>query len=350
MEQNLDLSIIKTVLTDRDSTKMMQHINTMIGTKHIHNLEKTIFPGSHPITLLKKHIPPLLCKNYYVCEKSDGVRVLMYIYTSKSRIFVFFIDRKCKIYNIDIPMAQINHTLFDGELYFDEIDGKKQLTYAIFDTILFNGNSVVEDNLQHRLGYAFKYVSKHMHLNYPKIIVKSMSKSYGFCEVYNNLSVLYHKNDGLIFTPVDLPYVPGRCDYLFKWKPGDLNTCDFLLKKVSGCFFLYEMNVFGKYNELKVFDYFFDRECDDPERLNGKIVEMCFDKEVDNLNYVDFSVKKGGWKIYKIRVDKETPNSHKVVINVLFSIKEAITFEQLETYYDKMRENWKAREKENNDI
>lgn len=41
----------------------------------------------------------------------------------------------------------------------------------------------------------------------------------------NNISVkLPHISDGLIFTPVNIPYSPGTCKSLLKWKPPHLNT------------------------------------------------------------------------------------------------------------------------------
>lgn len=35
---------------------------------------------------------------------------------------------------------------------------------------------------------------------------------------------LPHPSDGIIFTPVKLPYVTGTCPLLLKWKPPHLNT------------------------------------------------------------------------------------------------------------------------------
>lgn len=62
-----------------------------------------------------------------------------------------------------------------------------------------------------------------------------------FFEIWDILAIknlsetrLPHVSDGIIFTPVALPYVPGTCKGLLKWKPPELNTVDFAAELVYG--------------------------------------------------------------------------------------------------------------------
>jgi len=41
---------------------------------------------------------------------------------------------------------------------------------------------------------------------------------------------LMHENDGLIFTVDECPYYPGTCEQIWKWKPVDQNSIDFVLR------------------------------------------------------------------------------------------------------------------------
>jgi len=50
----------------------------------------------------------------------------------------------------------------------------------------------------------------------------------------NIIPKLRHENDGLIFTKEECPYYPGTCEEIIKWKPKELNTIDFILKRGPG--------------------------------------------------------------------------------------------------------------------
>lgn len=43
------------------------------------------------------------------------------------------------------------------------------------------------------------------------------------------ISLYKNKIDGLIFTKINFPYLPGKNPGILKWKPDYLNTIDFLL-------------------------------------------------------------------------------------------------------------------------
>lgn len=44
-----------------------------------------------------------------------------------------------------------------------------------------------------------------------------------------NLPIFKHKNDGLIITKINYPYLPGKSSGILKWKPDELNSVDFIV-------------------------------------------------------------------------------------------------------------------------
>ncbi|CAG8437110.1 13930_t:CDS:2 [Rhizophagus irregularis] len=93
------------------------------------------FPGAQPISFNSAHLQELQNENYFVCEKTDGTRILIYITCDNSGQQVFLIDRK-NYYRFvpslffpipdDPTFSQFHHeTLIDGELVNDtESDGE----------------------------------------------------------------------------------------------------------------------------------------------------------------------------------------------------------------------------------
>lgn len=61
----------------------------------------TRFPGSQPVSFLRKHLNLLLSEDYYVCEKSDGLRLLLFFpEPHKYNRAAFLIDRESNVYEI----------------------------------------------------------------------------------------------------------------------------------------------------------------------------------------------------------------------------------------------------------
>ncbi|GBB88074.1 hypothetical protein RclHR1_14600001 [Rhizophagus clarus] len=92
------------------------------------------FPGAQPISFRSEHLQELLDENYFVCEKTDGLRVFVYITSDNSGQRVYLIDRRNYyryVPNLFFPVpddptfSQFHHeTLIDGELVNDkESDG-----------------------------------------------------------------------------------------------------------------------------------------------------------------------------------------------------------------------------------
>ncbi|EJW04981.1 hypothetical protein EDEG_00098 [Edhazardia aedis USNM 41457] len=452
MENELDISKIfwklkKKIARDKMLAQICTKIYNSIG-RRFNSTQECEFPGSHPVTLLKKNFEDLNKRDYYVCEKSDGVR-LMLNYLPENREYMYFLDRKNEFYAHPIKFKNdrtLNHTLFDGELFEIKDDDRKYLMYAIYDAVIFDGKYIGNLSLNQRLTYAMKFVNEY--IEKPEVLgitIKKMSKSYHCYEIYKQTSQQKHKNDGLIFTPVDEPYVPGRCNILFKWKPAELNTVDLKLKLIPGTKYTYELLCWSKSSEMMVYDIFIDKEgvemdeklclekmnenantsnstklpqnqsfpeisdnilqdgiqsqlnCvkntldldhiikkrktedlnindtfsdvrndltyDDKqkftaniqnisakfisknsERYDGLIGEFWYDPSAEKIDLVDNSFVNGAWILHKIRIDKTSPNSYKVVSNIMLSIYESLSIDVLAENVGKIYKNWKERE------
>ncbi|KAG5858764.1 mRNA capping enzyme adenylation domain-containing protein [Encephalitozoon hellem] len=327
------------------------------------------FVGCHPISLTSDNIDLLLNEDFLVCEKSDGIRALLFV-TEKEDVFRGYLyDRKNDFYELEMDFPFDLPVLMDGEVLLE--DGTTP-TYAIFDCLIYEGVSQISKNLYKRLGYAQMFVERMnesikrtrvlrkegddgfeqkrvpieagaqgLDRTYIHFYTKEMMKSYGFWEIYKKIPELKHGNDGLIFTPTDEPYSVGKRGVVLKWKPSSINTVDFKVVRNEGLSCVYDLVCSGRKGKDVVFDQFF---CED-EEMDGKIGEFLYDSDGYYWDLDELVLKKGGWKLYRIRTDKDTPNNIRIVCNILESLKDNLTIERLCTFYSAMRENSKNRER-----
>ncbi|KAM0681252.1 Dcp1p-Dcp2p decapping enzyme complex alpha subunit [Glugoides intestinalis] len=317
------------------------------------------FIGSHPVTFSKESIQSLLNEDYFVCEKSDGIRLMMFIYEGT----VYFYDRKNRFYVTDLIFKAQFQFLFDGEMYLED----KTFIFSVFDTLLFDSKPRLHAPLNKRLGYCFEFekiVQKgfimrknHSELKMFHIIGKIMFKSYSFLDILKGIPLLKHENDGLIFTPVNEPYLISSRSKIYKWKPAHLNTVDFLIKKTAN------KHIFGLYtavssdqmklyisssNSNVLFDYYFTE--DTSEDLDGKIGEFSYKEDEETYELDDLATKQGGWVLHRIREDKNSGNNIKIVLDIVNSFKQHVDDIYLIQYQEEIKTNYKKRESQSNKL
>ncbi|AGO13053.1 AaceriAFL107Wp [[Ashbya] aceris (nom. inval.)] len=216
------------------------------------------FPGSQPVSFQHVDIEEkLLAQDYYVCEKTDGLRALMLIIMNPvtKEQGCFLIDRENNYYLLNgfrfprLPRAnrkELLETLQDGTLVDGELVVQtnpstrlRELRYLMFDCLAINGRALVQSPTSSRLAHLGKEFYKpyyDLRAHYPdrcatfpfKLSMKHMNFSYDLDRVAGSLDKLPHVSDGLIFTAVDTPYtVGGKDSTLLKWKPEQENTVDF---------------------------------------------------------------------------------------------------------------------------
>jgi mRNA guanylyltransferase len=81
-----NLAKIATPTNEDLKQHILSRIHVLTGSKRANS-----FPGSQPISFGSEHIDSLLTEDYLVCEKSDGVRYLLFLYKIQDVPHVFFV-------------------------------------------------------------------------------------------------------------------------------------------------------------------------------------------------------------------------------------------------------------------
>ena len=207
-------------------------------------------------------------KDYTVTDKADGIRnLLLFIPYNKSskNCELYLINRQNNVKKLGIKApAEYSYTIVDGELITKDINNKTIQLYMAFDIYYLKGESVMPLNLIERVG-GFDHEGHLQQLlrELKPNLIKSENNPFVFDvkKFYfgNSLSdkkddtiflrcrdILNKKHmegypyhiDGLIFTPVqegvwgkgDVPKKQLRWESVFKWKPPEENSIDFLVK------------------------------------------------------------------------------------------------------------------------
>ncbi|KAI8376276.1 mRNA capping enzyme, catalytic domain-containing protein [Radiomyces spectabilis] len=345
-------------------------------SKTLHNKVKSIFgihhdgfPGSQPVTFDAKHLRDLEREDYFVCEKNDGERYLLFFVHSPKGPAAFLFDRNRIWYyvpNLVFPLRgrekeYLKDTLMDGELVMDKDNDQTSWRFLVFDLMAINAVPVTQRSFNTRLGMAQQEVIQPFnaslrHVPRPPFTIelKKMERSYGLHLVFDQVAKSKHESDGVIFTPVKHPYVSGTCEKLLKWKPPEHHTVDF---RISARWSkehkpIYSLEVLSHGVTYKFYDQF------QPEPAlasqwkshlpDGRIAEFRYDPNwemtIIEQGYAP-TTRKGGWRFVRFRDDKGAANDESMVKNTMRSIRNGVSKEQLLAHMDKVRTAWKAREK-----
>lgn len=337
------------------------------------------FPGAQPVSFAQRHIDELHLEDYYVCEKSDGIRCLLYCThgdTEDSEAY-YLIDRKNDYYyvqglhypkTVEDWSSFHTNTLVDGELVIDEKkDGRHVLKFLVFDCLMLDGQPLIPRSLDKRLGYFREHFFKPYEAlckEFPDemqyfpffLQFKNMELSYALPKMFDQvLPNLQHGNDGLIFTAVNAEYRFGTDDKILKWKPADENSVDFRMNLqfpelppderdedeegpqydwyATPQIFL-SVNTgsggYQRYAEMFI-------EDDEWEKLKGMGVEL--DERIVECAMDD----EKRWRFKRFRNDKKDGNHISVVHSVMESIQDGVTKEHLLEAAPSIRAAWKKR-------
>ena len=234
---------------------------------------KSLFLGPNPITLEEKHLLPFgetsvtIQRGYTVTDKADGERMMLFFNTGDGR--AFYINNRLDVRFSGHVKKELAGTLIDGEYITKNIIGDPMSLFAAFDLYYLKGKSTLD------LPLAF--TAKERQALMALMALKDQDQSHTDCRLTHlktalkdfDAAVLRVKNieveteaeggifsasrkileatyeyetDGLIYTPrslglfCDQPKKRGckrtpSWNRVFKWKPPQLNTVDFLVRQ-----------------------------------------------------------------------------------------------------------------------
>lgn len=371
------------VKADRDlANQFRNEVAQLLGRKHLG------FPGAQPVSFARKHLRELVEHDYYMCEKTDGIRCLLYFTNDGPKEIHYLIDRKNDYYFVpqlhfplpnDPTFASFHTgTIVDGELVYDQEPDGLKLRFLVFDCLALDGQSQTNRQLDKRLGYfkekvmgpwdaLFKREHPEERQFLPfELVFKEMSFPYTLSWMFDvKLPSLKHGNDGLIFTCKETPYVFGTDQKILKWKPAHENTIDFRLKLGNFPSLVangnsagaaaeedydampnFDLMVFHNKGDYRVYDslYLTDEDWEIMKSINqpldGRIIEC----------YKDTS---GRWRFKHddagkphFRDDKQEANHVSTVESVMESIEDAVSKEDLTRNEQRIRDAFKKRQAE----
>lgn len=291
------------------------------------------FPGPQPISLENKDTHKLLKFPYVVCEKTDGMRYLLYFAKLDGKSSNFLVDRSFRFYEINLDMSKTVYrsSILDGELV-QESEGDQSWTFYMHDCIILNGINCARKTFPQRYGFMEKTMTLFSE-NVSNSFSLATKRFWNFRESFTDVIDYYmnfqhtHEIDGLVFTPVKLGVGTGTQMSLFKWKKD--HTIDFLVKRRNGVankkfydLFISDRGRLQKHLTLnertKGGKIFHDTFCSLVPDYEHPIIIEC---QYDNHNHVYHPVV--------VRNDKKLPNSVRTVEKTYLNINENITLHSL---------------------
>jgi hypothetical protein len=196
-----------------------------------------------------------ILRGYTVTEKADGERLLLYI---NNKGDVFTIDSSKRVEGTGIKAKkEAYNSLIDGEYIHcnKRIDKVKRNLFAAFDIYFLNGEKLtslplIDDKNKCRYNEMLR-LPKLLDTKNSSIDFMVKKHNYGNNIYIENKKILENPKmfpydiDGLIFTPANLavysyyPTMPVDLkvdmtwNNVFKWKPPEQNTVDFLIKYIG---------------------------------------------------------------------------------------------------------------------
>lgn len=324
MEQAIYLSTF--ILSKEQQKKVVNDYYSLVKNDiHVRgfnkNNQKPPLLTPKPITLEKVNLlnpdeygTISILDGYTVTEKADGERLLLYINNEGN---IYLIDNTYHVVDTGLKGSkEVYNSLVDGEYIscHKRKDVANKALFAAFD-IYYYGNkkltslSLIDEKTESRYKY-MQDITKHIKTSKDSIDFIYKKHLYGKnilddCKyILSNDNSFLYDIDGLIFTPKNLPlysYYSNKpvqitdnmkWDRVFKWKPAEQNSIDFLVKEgnvvnIDGQRYK-EMYLYVGYNASQWENYTID-----------EALKLYYDKDYRNS-------KKGQQNLYIAKLFKPT--------------------------------------------
>jgi mRNA guanylyltransferase len=341
-----------------------------------------------PINFARRHFRTVRQHPYWVSEKTDGVRFMLFVSRAEALVSsssaansdpsqhspsVYMIDRSNNFFKVPTLqsfascVSSHNDTLLDGELV--KRHASNEYYFLIFDIIALDGQRMWNLPFGERLSSIASVVSQFQLYLAPShdqnlpfaILAKEIVPTTHFNDVKTRIhtdasgesvyrsSLLCHLTDGLIFMP-DGIYPLFTCQSMFKWKFTDRQTIDFEIVLSSAKTPNYapsmrpshtlhssdpwntgntsvELHIGGN-GGSSVFIKAATLPPQDFERLRNDVAMS----QRPNLVVAEmgFEPKTGQWRYHKLRPDKDRPNYVSIAMDTMESIAENITLDEVQ--------------------
>lgn len=216
------LFAVKTMLTYlQESSELIQiheKFNCLLEYKSLTRSNSVFFVGAQPECLHNTNV--LDYNKYSVTEKYDGERLLAFI-SDNSKIY--FYDRKMKPKLFGFKNNEHRGSLLDTELVGDCL---------YFYDIIFHKGVDLRGNKQFDLQARLALIKNILTKTYGGAMqLKLKPFFFGENDWKKTIRSPSQCSDGFIFTPIKEPYsIKQKWTSLFKWKPLELSSVDFLVK------------------------------------------------------------------------------------------------------------------------
>lgn len=295
-----------------DRSALLATLSQLVGSPDIAK-----FPGSNPCSLERADFPKLARQPYFLTEKTNGVRFLLFCCRHEDHTVCALVDRAMAVFLLPlqkVPTVLFEGTVIDCELAFNRADRHWQL--LMFDAYVVSGIPVMHKPFSARMAA----VRRGMLAYEPApgdAVVCCLKTFFPASAAFFDHFLLHQERvdrcydvDGVILVPENSRAILGRHTELFKLKTK--HTIDFLVG-VDG----FELGVFNPSSGAHVAI----------GRLRSAVAAGSIAECVQEAG--------GVWVLVCVRTDKTTANDMLTYEKTLLNAREAITLAEVRAYVER---------------